>query len=47
MRAALGQRHIHHRGIPHYDAIRISTAAFTSREDVDTLIDALESARQG
>jgi selenocysteine lyase/cysteine desulfurase len=42
---ALGERHIHHRGIPHYDAIRISTAHFTSREDVDALIAALESAR--
>lgn len=41
----LGERRIHHRGIPHYDAIRISTAAFTSRDDVDALIAALQSAR--
>jgi selenocysteine lyase/cysteine desulfurase len=44
LRKALGERHIHHRGIPHYDAIRISTAAFTSRDDVDALIAALESS---
>jgi selenocysteine lyase/cysteine desulfurase len=45
LRKALGERHIHHRGIPHHDAIRISTAAFTSRDDIDALIAALESAR--
>ena len=44
MRAALGERHVHHRGIPHYDAIRISTAHFTSRGDVDILVEALASA---
>lgn len=47
LRTALGERRIHHRGVPHYDAIRISTAAFTSRDDVDALIAALERAHPG
>ena len=44
MRRLLGERHIHHRGIPRYNAIRISTAHFTSREDVDALVTALQDA---
>ena len=43
----LGQRRIPVRGVPHYDAVRISTACFNNQGDIDTLMDALDEIVDG
>jgi selenocysteine lyase/cysteine desulfurase len=44
--AKLGQQwHIYVRYIPHYNAIRISTAHFNSQADIDRLMEAVDEMR--